>query len=78
MISTLTEDSKKLDTAAEKMGIKRFGAQSTDTEFIETDASLVRRMYVQFADDSKIPTQVEFWDKKDLYRNEVTCTIMRK
>lgn len=61
----MTEESKRLEEEANKMGINRQTAQSPSDDFVETDTSLIHRMYCRWAGIK--PSTLEFWSKHSPY-----------
>lgn len=63
---------------AAKMGLKRLTAQhqsSRDILFIETDKSLIHRMYLEYSKNKPQSIIIEFWQDGRIYDAPVVCTM---
>jgi len=74
----LSPESVRLEKEAEKMGVQRWKMRNNSTlsTFLETDWSLIRRMYAKHA-NIQMHT-LEVWDIKFPYKEVYTLSITFK
>jgi hypothetical protein len=74
--TALTKESKRLNKAAEQLGVTRFMfGSSPESVYVETDWSLMCRMYLAHFDYCRPDISIHAWYENDMYGQEVTIQV---